>query len=113
MATEKNETATSANDAKIDAIKQLIFGENIKEYDGEFKKLKETINQVKQEMNERLENTASELRRLIDTVNAEQNSKLDKLRSDMDAEVAQLKHQKLDRQLLGDLLQEMGNKIKE
>ncbi|UZR95444.1 hypothetical protein [Chondrinema litorale] len=113
MATEKNETATSANDAKIDAIKQLIFGENIKEYDGEFKKIRETINHVKQEMNEKLENTASELRRLIDTVNAEQNSKLDKLRSDMDAEVAQLKQQKLDRQLLGDLLQEIGNKIKE
>ncbi len=108
-----NNTSKNANDAKIDAIKQLIFGENIEQYDEEFKAIRDNIHAAQQQMNERLENTAAELKKLIETIQNEQDQKLNELKSQMDEEVKDLKNTKLDRQLLGDLLQEIGGKIKE
>ena len=113
MAKENNQTKSSTNDAKIDAIKQLIFGENIQQYDEEFKEIKDNILLAQKQMNEHLENTKAELKNLINTVQNEQNQKLSELQAKMEDEVASLKSTKLDRQLLGDLLQEIGGKIKE
>lgn len=113
MTKENNQPQNAANDAKIDAIKELIFGENIQQYDVEFKEIRDSIKLAQKQMNERLENTAAELKNLIDTVQNEQNQKLSDLQSKMNEEVASLKSTKLDRQLLGDLLQEIGGKIKE
>ena len=110
---KENNTKQAANDAKIDAIKQLIFGENIQQYDEEFKEIRDNIKAAQQQMNERLENTAAELKKLIETIQNEQNQKLSELKSQMDEEVSNLKDSKLDRRLLGDLLQEIGGKIKE
>ncbi len=40
-------------DKKLDAIKEIIFGENIKEYESEFRQLKDHINTL-QESNEKM-----------------------------------------------------------
>jgi len=44
---DKNSDAVAASDPRIDAIKDIIFGQNIKEYDAEFKKIKEYIEEQK------------------------------------------------------------------
>ncbi|MBX2843440.1 MAG: hypothetical protein KTR26_16835 [Flammeovirgaceae bacterium] len=102
-----------ATDQKIDAIKQLIFGENIQEYDEEFKQIRKYINDAKSELENKLEQTSKELKNMIESLRENHDKKIEDLRGQMLNEVKNLDHKKLDRNLLGDLLQEIGGKIKE
>ncbi|WP_020527165.1 hypothetical protein [Flexithrix dorotheae] len=102
-----------ATDQKIDAIKQLIFGENIQEYDEEFKQIRKNILDAKTELANKLAETSKELKNMIETLRENHDKKIEDLRGQMLDEVRNLDHKKLDRNLLGDLLQEIGGKIKE
>ena len=113
-----------SGDPKIEAVKQLIFGENMQQYDSEFNEVRALIKKTKQELVDEVDETRTALTDLINEtreslnkalsdLRTDMNKKVSQLREDMDESVADLDDRKLNRKLLGALLQEMGKQIAE
>lgn len=99
-------------DPKIEAIKEIIFGENIKEYESEFKKLSELINKHKNDLEKKFNEYRQETRALIEQSNEEFSSRLEELKKDTSHKINELNKAKLNRQTFGDLLKKLGDEIK-
>jgi gas vesicle protein len=116
MAKEKEEEKKpvfSSGDPKIDAVKQLIFGESMLQYDAEFNDIKALIKRTRTEIETELNDTRDQLNSVINDLRVDMNKKVTQLRSDMDEAVTDLDNKKVNRKLLGALLQEMGKQIAE
>ncbi|WP_055447025.1 hypothetical protein [Lacinutrix mariniflava] len=103
----------SANDptSKIDAIKQLIFGENIQEYNHEFEAVKKDILDKKKELENLIDDVKVELLQNIDNLSTDINIRITELENTLDDKADALDEKKLDRKLFGDLLIKLGEKI--
>lgn len=123
-ASEEAASAGMSGDPKIEAVKQLIFGENMQQYDSEFNEVRATIKKTKQELVDEIDETRGALTDLINETREslnkalsdlrnDTNKKVSTLREDMDESIADLDDRKLNRKLLGALLQEMGKQISE
>lgn len=127
MAKQKEDKAPEAGaavDPKIEAVKQLIFGENMQQYDSEFNEIKALIKKTRTEVENEINNTRDALNKLINQtketltsdisdLRTDMSKKVTQLRSDMDDSVADLDERKVNRKLLGSMLQEMGKQIAE
>ena len=113
-----------SGDPKIEAVKQLIFGENMQQYDSEFNEVRATIKKTKQELVNEIDETRTALTDLINETREslnkavsdlrnDMNKKTSQLRADLDDSVADLDERKVNRKLLGELLQMMGKQIAE
>ncbi|WP_452230818.1 MULTISPECIES: fructose 1,6-bisphosphatase [unclassified Lacinutrix] len=108
-------TATHNSDVeastKIDAIKQLIFGENMQAYDSEFESVKNDILSKKQELENLVDDVRKELLQNIDNLSTDINIRITDLENSFNDKADALDDKKLDRKLLGDLLMNLGEKI--
>ena len=97
--------------SKIDAIKQLIFGENMQAYETQFEEMKKEILEKKRELETMMDDVKSELLQSLDNLSTDVNIRItdleDTINNNLDAKDAQ----KVDRKLLGDLLVNLGQKI--
>lgn len=100
------------SDSKIDAIKQLIFGENMAEYSQEFETLKKELAQRRQELSDFIDDTRKELMSAIDNLSTDVNIRISDLEDSMNEKTDTLENKKVDREQLGDLFIKMGEKIK-
>lgn len=109
----KNEHTIIANDAstKIDAIKQLIFGENIQAYDSEFESVKKDIIDKKKQLETLVDEVRSELLQSIDNLSTDVNIRITEFEDSMGAKLDNLQDKKADRKLLGELFTKLGEKI--
>lgn len=101
-----------AVDPQIDAIREIIFGQNIRQYNEQFDHINVEIDKLRQELLIKIHETQAELNQMIDHLREDTTQKLLELRNHTDAEVARLDHAKTDRHLLGSLLVEIGEKIR-
>lgn len=101
-----------AVDPQIDAIREIIFGQNIRQYNEQFDHINVEIDKLRVELMEKLMQTRSELENLISDLREDTTQKLLALRAHTDAEVSRLDEAKADRRLLGTLLVEIGEKIR-
>lgn len=114
---KKEETPKKApemmSDPKIEAVKQLIFGENMQQYDSEFNDIKALIKKSRTDIENELNETRESLNAMINDLRNDMNKKVTQLRTELDETSAELDDKKLNRKLLGALLQEMGKQISE
>lgn len=96
---------------RLEAIKNLIFGENIQEIDQEFQLIKEHIEKRKLELESLIEITQKELNTAIDNLETDLNIRITDLDAKVDESVDDLNHRKMDRAALGNMLVTMGEKI--
>lgn len=101
------------NASKIEAIKNLIFGENIAEYNSEFESIKVDLDKKKKVLEELIESTRSELNIAIDNLATDVNIRITELEGAIENKLDNLDEKKMDRKLLGDLLIKLGTKISE
>jgi len=114
MAKTKKEAleGTGADPAsKIEVIKNLIFGDNIAEYDSEFVALKKEIDAKRKELKSYIDDTRQELMTNIDNLSTDVNIRITDLENALEDKADQLDDKKVDRKLLGDLLISLGEKI--
>lgn len=113
MAKKDTQTQVTAAvaDSKIDAIKQLIFGDNIAEYSQEFETLKNELEQRRQELTDLVDDTRKELMSAIDNLGTDLNIRISDLEESIHQRTTQLDKTKLDKNVLGDLLIKLGEKI--
>lgn len=113
--TNKNNNAEMQNSndpsSKIDAIKQLIFGENMQAYDSEFETLKKDILNRKQELENLMDDVKSELLQNIDNLSTDINIRITELENSFQDKADALNENKVDRKLLGELFTKLGEKI--
>jgi len=113
----KNEKAViklhenGAPESKIEAIKQLIFGENIQAYDSEFETLKKDILSKKKALEKLMEEVGDELRLSIDNLSTDINIRLSELESSLEDKIENLDEKSVDKNALGKLLIELGEKV--
>lgn len=98
--------------SKIETIKNLIFGENIKAYDSEFETLKKDLETKREELKKYIEEVHQELNGLVDNLSTDLNIRLTALEDKFNDRADQLDDEKVDRSKLGDLLIKMGENIR-
>ncbi|MDC8006005.1 fructose 1,6-bisphosphatase [Aureisphaera galaxeae] len=97
--------------SKIEAIKNLIFGENIEQYDSQFDTLKKEIDKRKKELEHYIDEVRNELMQSIDSLSTDVNIRITDLEDNLQAKTNALSEEKLDRKTLGKLLIDLGEKI--
>lgn len=101
------------NDSKIEAIKNLIFGENIQEYNHEFETLKADIHSKREELLDYIDNTRKELSAAIDNLGTDMSLRLSDLEQSLNDKTTDLENRTISKNSLGTLLIQLGEKIKE
>ncbi|WP_430411401.1 fructose 1,6-bisphosphatase [Kordia sp.] len=96
---------------KIEAIKNLIFGENIQAYNSEFDTIKNDILAKKKALENLIEEVRSELIQNIDNLSTDLNIRITELESNIENKLDDMDEKKVDRRQLGQLLVSLGEKI--
>ena len=99
--------------SKIEAIKNLIFGDNIAAYNSEFDQVKKDILSKKAELEEFIEDTRKELLQSIDNLSTDLNIRITELEDSLNDKADLLESKKVDKKSLGELLISLGEKIKD
>jgi len=98
-------------ESKIEAIKNLIFGDNIQAYDSEFETLKQDILDKKKILEELIEEVSSDLKKSIDNVSTDINIRITDLEQSLEGKIEKLETKSVDKELLGKLLIDLGEKV--
>lgn len=107
-----NQIVTDVANSKIEAIKNLIFGENIQEYDYEFEALKADLVAKREELLDYVDNTRKELSAAIDNISADMGMRVSDLEESLNERTTHLEKHKMSKDSLGNILIELGEKIK-
>lgn len=99
------------NPSKIDTIKQLLFGDNIQEYNSEFEAVKIDILKKKKELQAVIDDVRSELLQSIDNLSTDVNIRITDLEDTLNSKIDDFDDKKLDKNILGELLINLGEKI--
>lgn len=105
------EQATHDPSSKIEAIKNLIFGDNIAAYNSEFDSVKQDILSKKKELEDFIEDTRKELNHTIDNLSTDINIRITELEDKLSDKAAELNNKKVDKKTLGNLLITLGEQI--
>lgn len=110
--TSENQQLTDVANSKIEAIKNLIFGENIQEYNHEFEALKADIATKREEMLEYVDDARKEIMTAVDNLSTDVNIRISDLEQALDDKAQDLDNRKVSRDSLGDMLIKLGENIK-
>lgn len=108
---DRENATISDPSTKIEAIKNLIFGENIQEYNSEFDNIKNDILAKKKALENLIEEVRSELIQNIDNLSTDLNIRITELETNIENKLDDLDEKKVDRRQLGQLLVNLGEKI--
>ena len=97
--------------SKIDAIKDILFGENIQTYNKEFDDVKKDIVSKKSELIELINETRAELDTVIDNLSTDINIRITEIEDSLNSTIEELDHKKVDKSLLGNLFIKLGNQL--
>ncbi len=109
--TPQPESPSMDSSSKIEAIKNLIFGENIEQYDSEFDKVRKEIDKKKNALESYIDEVRNELMQSIDSLSTDINIRITDLEDNLQAKTEALSDDKMDRRDLGKLLINLGEKI--
>lgn len=97
--------------SKIEAIKNIIFGETIAEYNSSFEAIKQDIDSKKEFLENYIDDVRKELEEHIDSLSTDIGIKLTDLEAKLEAKTAAIDAQKVDKKQLSKLLITLGEKI--
>ena len=97
--------------SKIKKIRDLIFGDDIEQYNSEFEALKIDIRSKKKVLEDLIEEVRIDLKTAIDNVAVDANLRISELETKIDKRVENLEVNKVDKKKLGKMLIELGEKV--
>ncbi len=109
--TKPEEANPMDSSSKIEAIKNLIFGENIVQYNSEFDQIRKEIDIKKSKLEDYIDEVRNELMQSIDSLSTDVNIRITDLEDNLQAKTDALTENKVDRKELGKLLINLGEKI--
>ena len=96
---------------RVEEIREIIFGSNIRQYNQEFQNLHDLLTQTRLELEQALSKNRQELDTAISKLKAETDSSLEQTHQRISQEVSRLDHAKTDREALGQMLIQMGQQL--
>ena len=100
---------------EVDRIRDIIFGSQMRTYEGNFQAIQRDMERLQQEL-DRLNEALAEHERLfgqkLQALEREMRKGDDGLRAELRETASRLADEKVDRQMLGDLLIELGSQLK-
>lgn len=111
MSKKEETTTTVNNDPKIDAIKQLIFGENMTEYDQRFDETLKSLEDAKAEIEEKRKEMDAKIQDTLNSMNKEFEKKMTTMETLFLNHIERLDDKKTDRKALGKMLQNISEKL--
>ena len=112
---EKNNEAPSVQqvDSRIAAVRDLIFGENIQQYDSEFADVYNKIEALQNATNKNLADAVTNLENKLADLESLMDHKFQDLNDDLDKRLADLDDEKADRKKLGKALEKIALMLQE
>ena len=118
----KEAASAKNNEAKMDAIKQLIFGENMVEYDERFNTMMQKLEDTQQKLENKIADVDSAINSTISTLERTVNDTIYDLTSQFESKSTKMEERiniafdkmddkKTDRRALGKMLQTIGEKL--
>ncbi len=107
---------TSANqqiDTRIAAVRDLIFGENIQQYNSEFEDVYNKIQLLKEESQRSLSESITQIENKLADLESLVDHKFQDLTDDLDKKLADLDDEKTDRRKLGKALEKIALMLQE
>ncbi len=118
MANKKNETeemndnpVLGPNTQKLAAIKELIFGENMADYEMRFKEMVQRQNEIRENLEEQIKALNEQLTQALNANVKELNNRCDTMDKNTKSDFEKMNDKKADRRVLGKMLQSMGEKL--
>ena len=109
--------STSHYNSKIEAIKDIIFGEDyaalrlsLKELD---EKYAQKLAQLDEKLEQRIDKLDEQLNAIIKDLDRTLNHKIDEVEMDLKSEIDRVDHHKADRFKLGQMLETLGRSLQE
>lgn len=109
----QQDNAVQKIDTRIAAVRDLIFGENIQQYNTEFEDVYERIKTLEATSKQNLTNVAVELERKLSDLESLMEHKFQELNSDLDTRITELDNEKTDRRKLGKALEKIAMMLQE
>ena len=94
------QNALDKEQEKLNAVRNLLFGQNVEEYRNEFEEVKKIIQNEKESSDQALAGLKEEI-----------NTRLDKIEKSLNTRLDQLDDSKTDRKQLANLLHDIANKL--
>lgn len=107
MAKEVKQNTDPAETAKLEAIKEIIFGNNIREYEKEFAEIREFININFTAVDKEI----SVFKKHVDDLEKKLFARIEANHKEPCEKIDSLNEKKMDRRKLGKLLSDIGEKI--
>ena len=115
MTTEKKNPSTEEKPQEVDRIRDIIFGSQMRTYEGNFQTIQRDLERLLHEIDRLNEKTDEQDRnhsQKRQVLERELRKADDALRSELRETALKLSDEKVDRQVLGDLLIELGSQLK-
>jgi DNA-binding ferritin-like protein len=97
-----------AADSRLAAVRDLIFGENIQQYEISFDEVYEKIAALRGESDKKIDSAVTNLENKIEALKKASEASLEKLTSDMEKKISNLEDAKADRKKLGKALEKIA-----
>ncbi|RCS26797.1 hypothetical protein DUT90_06625 [Polaribacter sp. WD7] len=111
---EKNDTVDNQKEIdRIAAVRELIFGENMKEYNSEFADVYSKIQSLKDATDKNLHEAVTNLENKLADLESLMDHKFQDLNDDLDKRLADLDDEKTDRRKLGKALEKIALMLQE
>lgn len=113
--TEHNNEAGNQQqvDSRIAAVRDLIFGENIQQYDTEFADVYDKIKALEDQSKKNLAESVTHLESKLADLESLMEHKVQDLNDDLDKRIADLDDEKADRRKLGKALEKIAQMLQE
>ena len=98
---------------RIAAVRELIFGENMKEYSSEFADVYNKIQSLKEATDKNLQEAVTNLENKLADLESLMDHKFQDLNDDLDKRLADLDDEKADRRTLGKALEKIALMLQE
>ena len=106
-------TANQQIDTRIAAVRDLIFGENIQQYDSEFADVFDKIKTLQDDTRKNLSESITNIENKLADLESLVDHKFQDLNDDLDKKLADLDDEKADRRKLGKALEKIAQMLQE
>lgn len=100
-------------DSRIAAVRDLIFGENIQQYNNEFEDVFNRIKALENNTQKKISDSVTDLENKLADLESLMEHKIADLNDDLDKKIADLEDEKIDRRKLGKALEKIAQMLQE
>lgn len=105
------ENNSNPTGAKLEVLRDILFGEKVEQYNGELKEIRVFIGKVQQELEEKITLSNRQLFSALQAVNEDLTAELNRTKAYMQRELDRIDHEKTNRVELGKMLIGIGQQL--